>query len=487
MILVSLVLCMFMAAVDTSVLATITPHIISSIGQMHLYPLLSAVFLFAFVVITPVFGLVADYWGCKKAGSIAIFLFLLGSFLSGCSNSMQQLIAFRFIQGLGAGGLVNVCFVTIGRVYPSDTKRSFMQAVLSSVWTIASIIGPLIGAALTTTFSWRAVFWMNIPLGIVAIVLLLRFQESHVTLHERVDTKGILLFVLGSALTFFSFSQIADRNFSFMQAALFILGLLLFSWFSKHAWENESAFIPLRLLKNKGVLACILLGLLSGGCLTTASTLMSFYLQGAVRETITHTGFVIAALSIGWTIGSFFCSALLHKLGLRNVSVIAIVLLTIGFLFYAAANPACSLGYFLLSSSIFGCGMGIVVNSTITGIMRAVSHTMIGRATSFLSLIRSMGMSIGASVSGYMQLFYFRSYLLERPQVLSEEVINELLTYPEKLLESDFTSSMTASQLNEMCLLFGKSIEAVFVWPVVILVFSLALVILIPKRQSESL
>lgn len=481
---IALLLMMFMSAVDTSILATITPQIIASVGDMHLYPLLSSAFLFGYVIATPLFGLVADHYGCKRSGYISLLLFALGSFLSGISVTMTQLIVFRFIQGFGSGGLVNTCFVLIGRLFHTDKKRSLMMACLSAVWATASILGPLLGTYLTIEMGWRAVFFINIPLAAIASLLLYFYSEGHEKLQDRFDIKGLILFILGCTATFCSVNIFASHGFSFITSLFFILGSAILCWFCMYSWSAHSPLIPISLLKNPVIASCIIFGVISGACLTTAGSLISLYIQGALRESIRSAGFVIASMSIGWTVGSFFCGILLHKLLLRMVTAISLAALMTGFIFLGLSDKAVSIYYFIGATFTVGFGMGACVNSSITGMQRASHSKLLGRATSFLSLMRSFGMSIGASFSGFMQLSVFREGLLST-STLPAGLTEKLICSPEILLEPHFASTVSISDFDSVTTLFGNSIETVFWVPVIIIFISFPCVFLIPNKTSN--
>lgn len=481
---IALLLMMFMSAIDTSILATITPQIIASVGDMHLYPLLSSAFLFGYVIATPLFGLVADHYGCKRSGYISLALFVLGSFLSGMSLTMTQLILFRLIQGFGSGGLVNTCFVLIGRLFHTDKKRSLMMALLSAVWATASILGPLLGTYLTIEMGWRAVFFINIPLGAVACLLLYFYNEGYEKLQDDFDIWGLVLFILGCTATFSSVNIAASNGISFGVSLFFLLGCAILFWFCLYSWKANSPLIPISLLKNPVIASCIIFGVISGASLTTAGSLISLYIQGALRESIRSAGFVIASMSVGWTIGSFFCGILLHKLLLRMVTAISLVALMIGFILLGFSDRAVSIYYFIGATFTVGFGMGACVNSSITGMQRASHSRLLGRATSFLSLMRSFGMSIGASFSGFMQLSLFRQELLSAT-TLPESLTEKLIRSPETLLDSNFASTVSAPAFDLVTTLFGNSIEMVFWAPVIVIFVTFPCVFLIPNKTSN--
>lgn len=481
---IAIILFIFMAAIDITILATIMPHIIAQLGDMELYPLMSSAFLLSFFLATPLFGISADHIGCKKTGFVAMGFFLLGSALCGLSFSMKALILSRLVQGIGAGGLVNICFITIGKLYHTDSKRSLMQALLSSIWACASIVGPLAGAFIAQTLSWRWVFFINIPIGLVALLFLYSFHEIHPRLDERFDKRGALLFVLGGLLTFVAALTIKEHGLDSYPLIFLIVGLLSLIFFIKRAFTIESPLIPLKLLKNKVIFACIAFGVISGACLTLSNTLISLYIQGALRQTMTSAGFVVTATSIGWTTGSFFCGFLLHRIGLRSVCLTAICMLALGFILLNQANISLPLAYFIASNFVVGFGLGAIVNTTIVGMQGAATHKVMGRATTFLSLMRAGGSSLGALIAGFLQLFYFSSALSQNSgKTVTNHIASLLLKAPEKFLESSITQSVQPLEFQYICELFANSISTVFLYPIVLLILSIPLVVLLPNYQ----
>lgn len=486
---IAIVLFIFVTAIDITVLATIMPHIIASLGDMQLYPLMSSAYLMAFFLTTPVFGKVADHFGCKKAAFIAMGLFLFGSLFCGLSLTMKQLIASRLIQGMGAAGLTNIAFITVGRLYTTDSRRSMMQAILSSVWATASIVGPLFGAYLTLLFSWRLVFLINLPIGLFALFFLKSYKETHTKLDEHFDKKGVFLFVGGLLLLFLTTGRIAASGvgsyFGGYKLMLIAISLGMLAYFVKRCLTITSPLIPLKVLKTPLIATCIAFGIISGGCLTISNTLISLYIQGALRESLQSAGFVITATSLGWTAGSFFCGFLLHRIGLRAVALVAIFVMITGFGLLARANPSNTLYYLIFANAVLGFGLGSIINMTITGVQKAATSKLLGRATSFLSLVRSGGASLGAITAGFLQLYYFRYQLETSPNsAISQKVRDLLLSQPEKFLDQTFSSQVALEEFQTLCSYFALSIEKVFMLPIILLLLSIPLAFFLPKGKS---
>lgn len=494
MIHIAIFLFTFMTAIDITVSATIMPQVISALGDMQLYPLMSSAYLMAFFITAPIFGKVSDHFGCKKAAFVAIALFLLGSLGCGASSSMKELIFARFLQGIGACGLVNICSILIGRLRKQDHERSFMQAILSAIWALASIVGPLIGAYLTVHFSWRAVFFLNLPLGVIASLTLYSFEEVHTQIAERFDKKSVILFCFGSLFLFLACMKASIPlpvltlfGVSAYKLVLGVLGALFAAAFIKRSLNIASPLIPVQLLREPHIAVCIIFGIVSGVCITTSHTLISLYIQGALRQSIQAAGGVIMASAIGWAVGSFACSYLLRKIDLRTVCLVAILALTSGFSLIAFGGPQNNLRYFVVCNFILGFGLGSMVNVTITGVQKIATAKFLGRATSFLSLMRSLGTTTGAALAGLLQLFYFRSNVESfAGHGISPSVADTLASAPEKFLNGSIAAAIEPSEFRFLCELFGTSIQDVFVFPIGMLLLIAPLAFFFSKEKQAA-
>ncbi len=487
MIKIAILLFTFMTAMDTTILATVMPEIIRSLGQMELYPLMSAAFFFAFFTATPIFGKVVDHFGCMKSAWVAVGLFLLGSLFCGLSFSMHELIVSRLIQGAGAGGLVNICYITIAKLYTTDRERSFMQAILSSVWAVASIVGPFIGASLTMALSWRWAFLINLPIGAIAASFLWSFREKNIQHKDLFDTKGVILFLVSAGLLFSCFTKAAGEGQMGWKVGAFVLGAIALVCFVRRSFQVSSPLIPFRLLSVPGVALCIAFGFITGICLTTSATLVSLYIQGAMRLSVRIAGFVVTASSIGWVIGAFLCSYSIARIGWQWVACVAIGAVILGFSLFAFASIHNTLLYFIVACSIIGLGLGPLINLTILGVQKAAEAKLIGRATTFLSLTRTLGAGIGAAFAGFLQLTFFQK---ELRAVIGDQVsqgIGEaLINTPSKFLEPAFIASIPPAELSLLCELFSSSIEKVFFVPIVLLLAALSCVFfLLPLRKRS--
>jgi MFS family permease len=468
MIKIAIFLFTFMTAVDVTVAATIMPQIIRDLGDMNFYPFVGSAYLIAYFITAPIFGKVCDYFGCKKPALLAILLFLVGSLFCGLAHSMKELCLARFIQGAGACGLVNICSILIGQIHAQDQKRSYLQAILSAIWALAGIIGPTVAGFLVLFFSWRSVFMFNVPIALFTIFILARFQEEKKVSLEKFDFTSLFLFIASVLLFFLAFAKVVLQGLFVYKFLFGALGCTVLALFIKRSLRVPSPLIPIRLVFEPHIAVCILFGVVSGLCITTAHSLISLYIQGALRLSMQAAGGAIMATSIGWAIGSFTCSHLLKRLDLRLVFLVATCALVLGFSLLGFGPPKQALAFFVMCNSILGFGLGAIVNATIVGVQKVKTPSYLGRATSFLSLMRSLGTSTGAFMAGLLQLFYFRSSL-QTTTALSQEVRECLIEAPEKFLNKDVVSTLLPQDFSILCDLFASSIQEVFFVPCMLL------------------
>jgi len=481
-----IILMLLMYAVDTTALSTIFPQVVASLGEMSLYPFMGAGFLLAFVLATPVFGTVCDRIGGRRAAFTAVIIFLCGSALCGAAQTMQQLVIARLIQGVGAGGMVNTGQFLITRIYTLDSARSLMQAALSVVWACGSIFGPLIAAIITVEVGWRWVFFINLPIGLF-VLYCLRFmpREQGRATNEPFDFLGLGFFVSGSLLIFFGLQMLLAHDQPFARYVLLVPGALFTTLFLVRSFFIPAPLVPLKLLASPVIGVCVLFGLFTGVCMTTTGSMVSLYIQGALRESLTTTGFVITAMSVAWAAGSILCGLLIGRVGLKWVMVIGILLLLGGFSKLAFLPSHDSMMAFVAAVACVGMGLGILVNSTIVGVQGAAERHFVGRTLSLLSLVRAGGAGLGSAISGLIQLFSFRHSLLASENGVSEGVAALLVSHPERFLGADFASTTNASEFSLLQKLFAASIENVFFMPLVAFFLLLPLCYFLPFATRE--
>jgi MFS family permease len=486
MLQVAIVLFTLMSALDTTIWATLLPQMISSLGQENLYPIMSSAYFAAFLLTIPIIGKVTDHFGCKIPGFISLFFFCLGSILSALSPSMSFLVFARFVEGCGAGALMTIASISVAKAFEKDSRRSFMQAVMSVVWAISGIFGPTASAILASSFSWRFAFLIIVPIGAIAAYFWATFSEKHEKQATRFDKMSLVLFLLAALFCFlfpinlFLESSKALLFFTFIGALLFV-SLLLY-----RSFHSPSPIVPIRLLANPSVALLVILGFVTGIAMTVIYTLLSLFAQGGLLLSVMQASNCIMMLTLGWTIGSFLCSFIVMRKSLH-----AALLFGIGALAFGMGGCALwARGFFslLAYSTFMGLGLGAVINSSIVSIQRACAPHLLGRATSFLGLMRHFGTSIGAQAAGFLQLYFFRSALLGGKEFLTVEHLAFFSCLPGKFLSKGMRGDLSPSELSFLSSSLADSIEKVFALPTALLCLAfLVFLFVFPKKRSQEL
>ncbi|MFD0959612.1 MDR family MFS transporter [Paenibacillus chungangensis] len=414
----------FLAAIEGTIVGTAMPSITKELYGVQQYSWIISIYLLAVVITTPIYGKLADLYGRKKILIAGAGIFLLGSMLSGIAGSMDQLIWFRAVQGLGAGALTTLPYTIIGDMYDFE-RRAKVQGWLASIWGIAGITGPLFGGLLVDFVSWRAIFYMNLPFGIVALYLLSVSMKSVTERKKRyIDYPGIIAFTIGMYAFLYAMSllrgdeggttSVVEIGLWFAGSALF---LLLFAWIERRSPEP---IIPIQLFRH----SIINMANASGFVLCVIMVVIVFYvplwIQGVGEKSATYSGMAMIPLSITWPLGSILAGNYISRIGLKRICLAAACLLllgTIGFTFIHASSPILVI---VLCTAVVGLSFGLIFTSLTVAVTSAVGWEMRGAATAGHNFVRTLGQTIGITLFGLL-LHTGEANLIE-PQVLEESL-----------------------------------------------------------------
>jgi len=398
-----LMLGMLLAALDQTIVATALPTIVASLhGEEHLSWVVSA-YLLTSTVSTPLYGKVSDLLGRKGLFQFAIVVFLIGSALSGLAQSMTELIVFRAVQGLGAGGLIALAMAIVGDIV-SPRQRGRYQGYFGAVFAFASIMGPLAGGLFTEHLSWRWVFYINLPLGAVALVvtssvLRLPFRRQQ----HRIDYFGALLLVAGASslllVMVWGGSQYAWSSPEIV--GLGVCGAVLvavFVWWERRATEP---LLPPRLFRIDIFNVSSGISFLQAMGMFGAVIFLPFYLQIAHGVSPTISGLLLTPLMGGMLVMSITSGRLVSRTGRYRIFPIAgtlVMVLAMVLLTFLGAHTS----YVILSIdlALLGAGMGLVMQNTVLATQNAVDSRDMGSATSALTFFRSLGGVFGTAFFG---------------------------------------------------------------------------------------
>ena len=394
---------MFIAALEATVVGTAMPTVIASLGGINRYSWVFSAYLVTSTVTVPVWGKLSDLYGRRLLYQLGISVFLIGTLLSGLSTSMTELIIFRAIQGLGAGALVPLGMTIIGDIYTLE-ERAKMQAYFGGVWGLSSVVGPIVGGFITDQISWRWVFFINLPVGILAAVIIgLSLKEPQRTEKPQIDYAGAGLLMIAISMLMFALVEGGSSLATFLQFenVVLLVGaillLILFFFVEKRA---KDPVIPFELFKNRTVSAAVLAGFLGGVAMFGAISFIPLFAQGALGLSATQAGSLLTPLMLSWVSMSVIGGRLLLKTGYRNITISGFAVLSVGFVFLAMFQRETPRYWLYFDLVLIGAGLGLTMLTLLIAVQQAVERSKLGIATSLNQFSRAIGGAFGVAIMG---------------------------------------------------------------------------------------
>ncbi|HEX8284756.1 MAG TPA: MDR family MFS transporter [Pyrinomonadaceae bacterium] len=460
---------MFLAALEATVVGTAMPTVIASLGGLSHYSWVFSAYLITSTVTVPVWGKLSDLYGRRLFFQLGIAIFLLGSVLSGLSASMTQLIAFRAIQGLGAGALIPLGMTIIGDVYTVE-ERARMQAFFSGVWGISSVIGPIVGGFITDQLSWRWVFYINVPFGILAAVIMqLALKEPKRTVRPSIDYAGAALLMASITLLMLGLVEggATLREFASARNLALVAGAgLLAAVFLYVERRAEDPIVPLDLFRNRVVTVAVAAGFLAGVAMFGAISFVPLFAQGALGSTATEAGSLLTPLMLSWVGLSVVGGRLLLRVGYRPTTLAGLLLLTLGFALLSNFQRTTPRVWLYVDLILIGAGLGLTMLTLLIAVQQSVGRTQLGIATSLNQFSRSIGGAVGVAIMGAVLsaglASHLQGYARTSGGTLTPERAAELASNPNALIEPEARAALPPAVLDELQEAMAASIHKVF-------------------------
>lgn len=484
LVLAAVMLAMFMAAIEATIVATAMPAIVGDLGGFARYSWIFSSYLLMNSVTVLIYGKLSDLYGRKPILIFGIIVFLIGSVLCGFAETMTMLIIFRFIQGFGAGAVMPIASTIVGDIYTME-ERAKIQGYLSSVWGISAILGPAIGGILVQYVSWQYVFWINVPLGILAMIgLVLFLHESVEKKKHKIDFPGAILLTIGiSTLMLLLVEGGTHWAWNSGQAISLIVvslaALILFTFQERRAAEP---MMPFSIWKEKSIFIANVTSLTTGVMLIGLSSFLPTFVQGVMEEAPIVAGFTLTTMSIGWPIASTVAGNLLLKIGFRVTALIGGVSLVIGSLVFMLLTPEMGPIWAAVGSFFVGVGMGMTTTSFIVSIQSTVSWEQRGVATAANMFMRNLGNTIGAALLGGILNSQLLSYMKEHGKGISEDLT---LDSANILLNEEQRSALSIGVKKILQDGLTVSIHSVYLTVFVFALISFILIVMLPKKKES--
>lgn len=483
-ILAAIVLAMFMAAIEATIVATALPSIIGDLGGFALLSWVFSAYLLMQAVTIPIYGKLADLFGRKPIIVFGLIVFMAGSILCGLAQSIELLILFRLIQGIGAGAVIPMATTIVGDIY-SIEERAKIQGYLASVWGISSIAGPLLGGFIVEYVYWAWVFWVNIPLGILAIIGILTF------LQEEVEKKKHSIDYIGTGLFFVAISSLmllliqGGVTWPWDSAPVIILLLLLGASLPLFIWQElrtAEPLMPLGIWRNRLIAVSNIASLMAGAILIGVSSFLPTFVQGVMKQSPLVAGLTLGAMSIGWPIASTLAGRIYLKVGFRTTAIMGGVSLILGALFFVTLEPQYGPIWAGIGSFFIGVGMGLTTTTFIVSIQSSVDWKKRGVATASNMFMRIMGSMIGVALLGGILNKRLSTYLANAG---SDIPITLDLDVTHVLLDPDQRATFSEEALQILRDGLSLSLQTVY-WGVFILaLITFVLILNLPKSSTK--
>ena len=391
-----------LVALDATIVATAVPSIVRDLGGFSQFPWLFSAYLLTQAVTGPLYGKLADVVGRRPVMLAGILLFLAGSVLCGAAWDLPTLIAARGLQGVGAGAVLPMAVTVVGDLYTVE-ERARVQGYLASVWGVSALVGPALGGALSEYASWRLIFFLNVPLGAAAAVLLLRHLRE--TVHRRrhqLDVAGALLLTAGASLLVLGLLQ-GGVSWAWGSAASVTilsssaLALVAFVLVERRAAEPV---LPLWVFSRRVLVGGNLVAMVVGVVLIGLSSYIPAYVQGVLGTGAVVAGFALAAMTVGWPLAASLAGRVYLRIGFRDTAFIGLLVTLAGAAWIATFGTGTSVLTVAAACFLVGVGLGLSSVPTVVAVQSVVGWDRRGVVTATNLFARNLGSALGVAVFG---------------------------------------------------------------------------------------
>lgn len=392
-IMISIILAMLVASMDSTIMNTTMPIIAKELGRFDLYAWSFASYMIFCTVLSPVAGRISDLFGRKHVFASGIILFLIGSLLCGLAQGMIQLVIFRAIQGIGAGVMMPFPAIIAGDLFPIE-KRGKIQAFFTAMWGLSAILAPMLGAFFVEYMTWRWIFFVNLPICVLSIVMLLPYKEVYAPKKASVDYLGAALFAIGVSLLLLV-TVLESEQLLYGIAGIMIL--VIFYFYEK---KQTSPIVPISMIHHKTIKWMNINGFVGCAALFGTSSYIPLFLQRMAHQSIFMSGVALLGMSLGWMVAAVPAGKWILKYGYRMLLIIGNALLVMSGIMLALLQEGNGFWYVFIAMVVQGIAFGLISTVSVIGAQQFVAPHEKGISTSFLMFSRNIGTAIGVTIMG---------------------------------------------------------------------------------------
>lgn len=475
----------FMGALESTIVGTAMPTVIATLGGIEIYSWVAVAYLLASTVMTPIWGKMADLIGRRPAMFGGLALFIIGSALSGAAHSMGQLIAFRAVQGLGAGALFPVGMTIVADLLSLE-RRAKMIGIFSGMWGVASLFGPLVGGYLTEHLSWRWVFYINLPFGLLAAMFI---WFAYTEIHERrtnihLDYAGTFILSVTMVLLLILVERGSGLSVPIILTGIFALFVLtaLFIFIESRSPEP---LIPLSIFKHRMVTVTALHGLFAGMMLFGTMIYLPLFAQAVIGKTPTGAGQTLTPFILAWVFSSIIGAQLILRIGYRVVAVGGMILMLAGGALLAYVSSATTISQLALAGIFLGLGGGMTLATLMIGAQHSAPRNQLGVVTSTVQFARSIGAALGIGAMGAVLSWSLRNELSKGSGQLSSFALQH--SDVASLIRQSTRAVMTPEAAQFLQTALAASLQKAFIFGFIAVGIATIISLMIPGGGAHDL
>ena len=485
LVVAGLLLGILMSAMDNTIVATAMYTIASELGGFDQLVWVTSAYMVAVMAGTPIFGKLSDMYGRKRFYVFGLIVFLVGSALCGMAASMEQLIIFRAIQGIGGGALMPIAFTIVFDLFPPD-KRGKMTGLLGAVFGTSSIMGPLLGAFITDSIGWEWIFYVNVPIGIVSLILILTsYHESLSRSKQQIDWTGAATLV-GAVVCLMFGLELGGQTYPWDSPQIlglfggFLVLLLVFLWAERRAAEPIISF---KMFRKRLFASSNAVALCYGAGFIVATVYIPIFVSGVFGGTASNSGLILMPMMLGSVAGSGIGGGLSTKASFRSIMIFSAVCFIAGIFCLSTLTPDTPRGLLTTYMILTGFGVGFSFSVLSMAAIHNFDIRQRGAATSTNSFLRSLGMTVGITIFGIIQRNSLNNRLTDDSAGLGEMPAGIAQGGMDSAISSEALDRMPPAVREHVVTSLADSIATAFQWALIPAVLAFVFVLFMGSER----